>query len=163
MDTRKTIISVIVASLSIAALFSETAKPYSYYVCTSNGKIVKWPDKKINWRAGKNSFNTTALHEMGHALGIAHADNTYNIMGVDVAWYISTNSNITTHDKRIRTRTMTLNRGKAYTTEHTVTIPSSGYEVDDELYLGVIVDYTGKISEFSNFNNATYLPILIVN
>jgi len=373
MDTRKTVISVITAWLSIATFFAETSESYSYYVCTSNGEIVKWPDKKINWRAGKNSFSSsdwrdhllkansrwnqapgdftfgvdtwsdssvsrgnsqneiwfssnqnildgapatcyrwakcsgtvkwrekdiifdserkwsrsnnmysktiyggdwrnwgaTALHEMGHALGITHTNNTFNIMGsdqthvmvnngkirfyagedggngeaflygqtdtsprndlgvthwkygeasgeysshwfcrmyyitgenvgsipwltdrrrykvklggtykaqftfenngyydksdIDVAWYISTNSNITTNDNRIRTGTMTLNRNKAYTTEHTVTIPSGGYEVGDELYLGVIVDYTGKITEFSSFNNATYLPILIVD
>lgn len=373
MNTRKTIISVIAAWLAVATFFAETSKSFRYYVCKSNGTIVKWPDKKINWRAAKNTFKpiewrehllkansrwnqapgdftfgvhtwsdsdvkrgnkqneiwasnkqsildgapaicfrwakcsgtvqwrekdiifdsklkwsrlnnmyskttyggdwliwgATALHEMGHALGITHVNSTYNIMGsdqrhvmvnngkvrfyagedggngevflygktktgtksdlgvthwkygkasgeysahwfcrmyytngnnvgwvpwrtdlrrykvklgntykaqftfenngyydksnVDVAWYISTNSNITTQDNRIRTSTMTLNRNKVYTTEHTVTIPSSGYEVGDELYLGVIVDYTGKITEFSNFNNATYLPILIIN
>ncbi len=373
MNTQKMIKGVIAAWLSIAALFSERSLPYSYYICSNNDDILKWPDKRINWRAGKNSFEAsewrdhllkannrwnqapgdftfgvdtwsdsslsrgnsqneiwfssnqnildgapatcyrwakcsapvrwrekdiifdsdlkwsrsnnmysktiyggdwrtwgaTALHEMGHALGLAHTNNTYNIMGsdqthvmvnngqirfyagedggngdvflygktgtsptsdlgvthwkygeadgeysshwfcrmyhtnddkvssvpwltdrrrykvqlggtykaeftfenngyydksgVDAAWYISTNSNITTMDNRIRTGTLTLNRNKVYTTRHTVTIPSSGYEVGDELYLGVIVDYTGKITEFSNFNNATYLPILIVD
>jgi len=32
---------------------------------------------------GRRPFELTALHEMGHALGLAHADYTYNIMGED--------------------------------------------------------------------------------
>ncbi len=85
----------------------------------------------------------------------------YDQSGVNVAHYISTNDNITTADTRIRTGTMTLNRNKVYTTTHTVSIPAD-LTVGQTYYLGVIVDYTGSITEFAENNNSTYLPIRII-
>lgn len=85
----------------------------------------------------------------------------YDKSNVHVGHYISTNDYITTSDDRIAQRTMTLNRNKPYTTAHTVTIPAD-LTVGQTYYLGVIVDYTGSITEFSESNNATWLPIRIV-
>ncbi len=37
----------------------------------------------IGYAGSNRPFQTTALHELGHALGLAHTANTYNIMGQD--------------------------------------------------------------------------------
>ena len=85
----------------------------------------------------------------------------YNFSGVNVGFYISTDDRITTGDTRFSTRTMTLNRNRPYTRKYTLTIPSN-LVVDQVYWLGVIVDYTGSITEFAEDNNAAYIPILII-
>jgi hypothetical protein len=42
-----------------------------------------------------------------------------------------------------------------------LTIPGD-LTVGQTYYLGVIVDYTGQYFEFSEINNATYIPIKII-
>jgi hypothetical protein len=85
----------------------------------------------------------------------------YNKSNIKVGYYISTNGYITTYDRLIKTRTMTLNRNDPWTDKYTVTIPHD-LVVDQTYWLGVIVDYTKNIAEFSNVNNATYIPIEII-
>ena len=85
----------------------------------------------------------------------------YDKSGVNVGFYISTNGKITTGDTRFATRTMTLNRNRPYTRKYTLTIPSN-LVVDQVYWLGVIVDYTGSITEFAEDNNAAYIPIIII-
>jgi hypothetical protein len=89
-------------------------------------------------------------------------NNGYNDQEeVDVAHYVSTNRRITTIDTRVRAGTMTLDRNTVYTAMHTITLPND-LVVGGVYYIGVIVDYTGSITEFTGSNNATYLPIRIV-
>ena len=85
----------------------------------------------------------------------------YDQEDVDVAHYVSTNRCISTTDTRVRTGSMTLNRNTVYTAKHTITLPND-LVVGGIYYVGVIVDYTGSIVEFTESNNATYLPIRIV-
>jgi len=85
----------------------------------------------------------------------------YDKSGVNVAYYISTNDYITTGDDRIATRTLTLNRNKVYTPQHGITLPAD-LTVGQTYWLGVIVDYTGSITEFCESNNATWIPIRIL-
>ncbi len=92
---------------------------------------------------------------------------TYENNGVDdfdevnVGYYISTDSRITTLDRRIRTRTLTLNRNGVYTQNYSLTIPAD-LTVGQTYWIGVIVDYTDDILEFNPSNNATYIPIEII-
>ncbi len=86
----------------------------------------------------------------------------YDKSGVDVGYYISTNDNITTLDTLIATSTKTLNRNKASTSTKTLTLPA-WLVVGQTYYVGVIVDYTKSIAEYSSTNNATYLPIRILS
>jgi hypothetical protein len=47
---------ILAAAVVLTAVFVESLCGYHYYKCSNNGKKVVWPDKKLNWRAGKNSF-----------------------------------------------------------------------------------------------------------
>jgi hypothetical protein len=110
---------------------------------------------------GFKRYKVKAGHE--YKVQFTYENNGYyDKSDVNVAYYISTNHNITTEDTQIRTLTMNLNRNKVYTTTRRVTIPSY-LNVGQTYYLGVIVDHTGSITEFCETNNATYLPIRIVN
>jgi hypothetical protein len=85
----------------------------------------------------------------------------YNKSGIKVAYYISTNRYITTYDRKIATRTITLNRNWVWTNKYTITLPSD-LKVDQTYWLGVVVDYTKNIAEFSGVNNATHIPIEVI-
>ena len=80
---------------------------------------------------------------------------------VDVAYYISTDNWITSRDRRIRTRTLGLNRNGVYTALHSLTIPND-LVVGQTYWIGVIVDYMDHIEEWQESNNATYTPIEII-
>jgi hypothetical protein len=208
-------------------------------------------------------FQTTAIHELGHGAGLAHTNNTYNIMGQDwdhihangstaraylgedaanglvylygttssatedlavthfkrsgasgeysthvptvlrnssggslssfvsggervyrvnrgqnvrlelsfenngkttqtrnVGYYVSTNNIISTGDRFLESGNMTLGRNTVYTTYRTVTIPNDLVR-GQNYWLGAVMDRTGALSEMSEVNNATYIPIRI--
>ena len=81
--------------------------------------------------------------------------------GVDVGFYISTNNLITTFDRRIGGRTLTLSRDNVYSpTHHTVTIPGD-LNVGQTYWVGAIIDEDNSLSEAVEWNNATYIPIRV--
>lgn len=86
----------------------------------------------------------------------------YTLENIKVGYYISTNDNITTLDRVIKTRTIQMGPNDVYTTKYSVTIPGD-LTVGQTYWLGVIVDYTGSITEYCETNNATWLQIKIVN
>jgi len=45
---------------------------------TSNSKSTLWP-----YGGGSRPFRTTAIHELGHGVGLSHTATTYSIMGQD--------------------------------------------------------------------------------
>jgi hypothetical protein len=70
--------------LTEADVIFDVAEPYT----TSMGKSGLW-----EYGGSFRPFETTAIHELGHATGLAHTNNTYNIMGTD--WtHISVNGTL---------------------------------------------------------------------
>jgi subtilase family serine protease len=80
--------------------------------------------------------------------------------GVKVGFYVSTNNLITTRDDRLGGTTMTLGRNSVYTTEHSVSLPST-LTSGEYYWLGAIIDEEDNVSEEVEWNNATYLPIKV--
>lgn len=113
---------------------------------------------------GSSSFNGQRRYNVSRGQRV-RAQFTYENNGettrtVNVAYYISTNSYISTYDTRIATQRMTLGRANVYTWSKTLTIPwslSSG----QTRYLGVIVDYDNRLAETDSSNNAAYQIIRI--
>jgi len=76
---------------------------------------------------------------------------------VPVGFYLSTDSTITTLDRRIDGTTLTLIRDDVDTRFTTIQIPS---DVEPGNYwLGVVVDERDELREIVESNNATYIPI----
>ncbi len=78
----------------------------------------------------------------------------------NVAFYISTNSTISTGDTLIGTGSVGVSRGNVSTTKTTLTIPST-LTSGTTYYLGVIIDYNGALTETDESNNAAYHIIKI--
>lgn len=93
-----------------------------------------------------------------------------NWYGVRAGFYISTNYKITTWDYRFATRTMTIKRNTPFTKKYTLTIPSNmvlngqsiPLNVGQIYWLGVIVDYTNSVQEYTEDNNAAHIPFEII-
>lgn len=77
-----------------------------------------------------------------------------------IAFYISTNSYISTGDRRIGTGSLTLGRNSVYTVSTSLYIPSD-LTRGQTYYLGAIVDYDNRIGETDSANNAAYHIIRI--
>ncbi len=80
---------------------------------------------------------------------------------VDVGFYISEDNYIDTSDDLIATARPLISRDDVYERIYTVTIP---YDliIDEDYYLGVIVDYTDSINEFFENDNAAYHTIKVI-
>jgi hypothetical protein len=63
-----------VTSWSEADVIFDVAEPYSPFA---------YANEKWGYGGAYRPFVTTAIHEMGHALGLGHENRTYNIMGDD--------------------------------------------------------------------------------
>ncbi|MEM7253765.1 MAG: hypothetical protein AAF493_20290 [Pseudomonadota bacterium] len=92
----------------------------------------------------------------------SYENNGATTQSVDVGFYISTNSTISTSDTRIGGTTMTLGRNGVYTTKRTVTLPTNLSHGQD-YWIGAVVDEDGSLSEAIEWNNATYLPVRVHN
>ena len=79
---------------------------------------------------------------------------------VPVGFYISTNDYISTGDRRVATRTLTLARDNVYTSSTWVYIPTD-LTPNRSYWLGAIVDYTNSRAEQVEYNNATYIPMYV--
>ena len=83
------------------------------------------------------------------------------ISSAPVSYYISTNDLISSTDLRIASTSLTLSRDAASTLNKVLTIPSN-LNVNTNYWVGVIVNPGGTITEKNRTNNATYIPIRVV-
>lgn len=82
--------------------------------------------------------------------------DTHN--SVKVAYYISTNTDITSSDRQIATYSYNLSRGTPNEVKVRLTIPSN-LSRNKAYYLGASLDYDNLITETTSANNRAYIPI----
>jgi len=80
------------------------------------------------------------------------------ISSIPIGFYISTNDYISTYDRRVATRTLTLARDGVYTSSTWVYIPTN-LGANRNYWLGAIIDYTNRTAEKVENNNATYIGV----
>lgn len=88
-----------------------------------------------------------------------YENNGRSTQSPSLRFYRSSDSNITTTDTYLASRSLTLARGHVYTTRIRVRIPSG--TASGDYYLGAIVDPGDAISEFDESNNAASIPIRV--
>jgi CARDB protein len=94
-------------------------------------------------------------------LELSYENNGKNYQsGIGTGYYISTNSYITTYDRRIGGATWNLGRNSVYTTSVTLTIPSN-LSPGTNYWIGAVIDENNSINEAVEWNNATYIPIRV--
>lgn len=88
--------------------------------------------------------------------GFTFENQGYASANATVGYYISTNSTISTSDRRIGTGSISLPRGVQWQNDNTWLYIPSDLVSGQTYYLGAIVDYNGAISEVDENNNAAY-------
>lgn len=85
-------------------------------------------------------------------------NNGSNTQTVTLGYYISTNATITSSDTLIGTDSVTISRNTPDTLTRNVTIPAS-LSPNTDYYLGVIIDNSDSVAEWTEANNSSYIHI----
>lgn len=93
-------------------------------------------------------------------LELSAENNGANTQTASLGFYVSTNNLISTGDTLIGTGSLTLSRDGVHTFKVNVVIPNNLVS-GTNYWLGAVIDRTGAITEFSESNNATYIPIRV--
>jgi hypothetical protein len=88
-------------------------------------------------------------------VGFTYENEGETTQTVNLGFYISTNSTISTGDRLIGTGWVTEARGNVHTVTTTIGIPGD-LTSGSTYYLGVIIDYDNALSETDSSNNAAY-------
>ncbi len=125
------------------------------------------PDDELNFTrvstggcfTGERKYEVKPGQEL--QVEFTYENNGSTTRTVDVGFYISDDNYIDTSDRLIETKHPTIGRDNVWEHIYTVTIP---YDliVDEDYYLGVIVDYTDSINEFFENDNAAYHTIKVI-
>ena len=89
-----------------------------------------------------------------------YENNGKDEQDVEVAYYLSGNSTITTGDLLLGTWKKTLGRNSVYTADRKLRIPA--WIPSGDYFVGVIVDPNNKIHEMTGANNATFIGIRVL-
>lgn len=168
---------------SANAYFGEDANDGANFLYGSDGRqdlgVVHW--KRTGANNGYSQHGRTKLYDVstGNELSYSTVDDerVYNVnrgqqvsveltfenngtayQSEDVGYYVSTNNYISTWDRLLATYTMGQSQANVYTTRRTVTIPSD-LDCSTNYWLGAVIDKNGSLNEWSESNNATYIPI----
>ncbi len=90
----------------------------------------------------------------------SYENNGRSTQTQDARFVVSTNKYITTYDTTLKTSNKAVDRYTVYTTSDSITICSNLNSGQND-WIGVIFDANGSLSETTEANNATYLPIRI--
>ncbi len=134
----------------------------------ASGQYSAHSKTRLTNSSGGNLATTNVNGETGYRVSkgqTIRAEFTYENNGrssqrQDVRFVVSTNKYISTYDTTLRTINRTVNRNKVYTKTDTITIPSN-LNSGQKYWIGVIIDANSSLSETTEANNATYLPIRI--
>lgn len=111
-----------------------------------------------------DSYNGQPRYKVGKGqtvkVGFTYENEGETTQTVNVGFYISTNSTISTGDTLIATGWVTESRGNVHSITSTVNIPEN-LTSGKTYYLGVIIDYDNALSEVDGSNNAAYHIIKI--
>ena len=105
---------------------------------------------------GEKRYNVNRGQSVKVELTFENNGNNYQYE--DVAYYVSTNSYISTWDTQIASRNLSLSPDSVYTSSYTVTVPSN-LSCSTNYWLGAVIDKNGSLSERLGWNNASYIPI----
>ncbi len=115
--------------------------------------------------APKSTVNGEPVYRLrrGQAieLEMSYENNGKSNQKPRVQFFVSTNDFISTGDQLIGSRTLTVNRNKVYTARHPVTIPRN-LTVGTTYWIGSVIDADGRITEFDESNNASYIGFRVI-
>jgi hypothetical protein len=108
---------------------------------------------------GSETYNGQKRYRVNNGqtvkVGFTYETEGETTQTVNIGFYISTNSTISTGDTLFATGWVELGRGNVYTVNSTVTLPNN-LTSGQTYYLGVIVDYDNGLTEVDGSNNAAY-------
>jgi hypothetical protein len=93
-------------------------------------------------------------------LELTAENNGKSVQNVKIAYYISSNSIISTGDRLIGTGNLTLTRNQPYTFKRNLVIPGD-LTSGNNYWIGAVIDYDDALTETVSSNNATYIPIRV--
>lgn len=137
--------------------YSGTNGQYSTHEPT---KMYNISNAVLSWftDAGERRYRVNKSQSV--QLELTGENNGKSNQNVKIAYYISTNSTISTADRLIGTGSLTLNRNQPYTFKRTLTIPGD-LTSGTNYWIGAVVDYDNAVVETVSSNNATYIPIRV--
>ncbi|MBI1390889.1 MAG: matrixin family metalloprotease [bacterium] len=122
---------------------------------TSGSRLSRnWINSEPHYRVGNGQ---TIQVEFSYENNGANKQNS-----IQVGYYLSTNSLITTHDTRLGGASINLARNNVWTTKHTITLPSN-LPPNHNYWIGAVIDENDSIGEFDESNNATYIGLRTKN
>lgn len=94
-------------------------------------------------------------------LELTYENNGKNTKSVPVGYYVSTNDFISTGDTWLGDGSVTLARNTVFTTSNTYLVIPSSLTSGQKYWLGAVIDKNNAVSEITESNNATYVPIKV--
>ncbi len=113
---------------------------------------------KVNGNNSEKRYNVKRGQLVRAEFTFENNGNNYQYQ--DVGYYLSKNSYISQYDQLIKTRNIGLSPDNVYTSSYDITIPSDA-KCNTPYWLGAKIDKNSSLSEYHEFNNASYIPVKV--